>query len=439
MQKRKTIWFDHIKQMFCLGVISVVLGVLLLTLVFCIPTDSVKRHVYSSADRIFVDLSEESGMSLRRYIMEYREIFTDAIMVQNAFEKIQGKNPYEHAMWVYHLDLDENVWTPEATLKYLSENGDSSIMFLHQYSRYWHGYLVYLKPLLMLFSWEQVLWLGAGLQTILTLVLFVTACRVKHPEVGIAVVIGLLFMKPALMLSSLAMSICWPITLAALFLILLRHDRLEKKEHYPEFFFMIGIVVAYFDFLTYPIVTLGFPLCAFFLMNREEKLKRNVGRTIIYSGCWALGYVSMWASKWILADLTLQSGTIKSAFSSILGWTEAIGGRPRISGGLYVIMLNLQEYKFWIYPVLAGVLVLFDIVAFVRASRRVSIKRAAVCSVPYLLTACLPFVWYIVVQHHSGLHIAFTFRIISVAALALGAAGLSLMRIRKEETAEVED
>ena len=434
MQKRKTIWFDHFKRMFCLGIVSVVLGVLLLTLVFCIPTDTAKKHVCASIDRIFVDLSEESGMNLRKYIMEYREAFTDAIMVQNAFEKIQGKNPYEHAMWVYHLDLDENVWTPEETLKYLSEGGDSSNLFLHQYSRYWHGYLVYLKPLLLLFSWEQVLWLGAGLQVLLTVALFVTACKVKHPEVGIAVAIGLLFMKPALMLASLAMSICWLLTLAVLFLILLRHDRLEKKERYPELFLMIGIMAAYFDFLTYPVVTLGFPLCVFFLINKEEKLKRNVGRTVIYSGCWALGYVAMWASKWVLADLTLQSGTIKSAFSSILGWTEAVGGRPRISGGFYVIALNLQEYKLWIYPVLAGVLVLLDIAVFVWAGRRASFKRALVCSVPYLLIACIPFAWYIVVQHHSGMHIAFTFRIISVAALALGAVGLSLIRLGKEET-----
>lgn len=436
MQKRKNIWFDHIKQMLCLGIISVVLGVLLLTLVFCIPVDSVKKHVYVSMGRIFVDISEESGLSLQRYIMENREAFTDAIMVQNAFERIPEKNPYEHAMWVYHLDLDENVWTPEATLNYLSEGGNSSKLFVHQYSRYWHGYLVYLKPLLLLFSWEQVLWLGAGLQMILTLALLITACKVKYPEVGIAVVIGLLFMKPVLMLVSLAMSICWLITLAVLFIILLRHDWLEKREHYPELFLMIGIMVAYFDFLTYPVVTLGFPLCALFLMNREEKIKKSVGRTILCSGCWALGYVSMWASKWVLADLTLRTGTIKSAFSSILGWTEAIGGRPRISGGFYVIGLNLQEYKFWIYPVLVSVLVLFDIVAFVWTSRRTSFKRAVVCSVPYLLISCIPFVWYTVVQHHSGMHIAFTFRIISVAALALGAIGLRLMRIGKEGTAK---
>lgn len=81
-------------------------------------------------------------------------------MNQNAIEKIDGRNPYEHAMWAYHMDLNDTAWTPEVSVKYLSGNGDTSAMILHQNSRYWHGYLVYLKPLLLLFTWEQILWIG---------------------------------------------------------------------------------------------------------------------------------------------------------------------------------------------------------------------------------------------------------------------------------------
>lgn len=438
MQKKKTTWLIHIRQMLCLGILSVALGVLLLTLVFCIPVETVKRHVIESSDSLLADASEETGIGIQGYIRKNRETFTDAIMVQNAFERIEGKNPYEHAMWMYHLDLDEEVWTPEATLKYLSEGGASEGMFLHQYSRYWHGYLVYLKPLLLLFHLEQLLWLGAGLQVLLTLALLLLTYKVRHPEVGFAVIIGLLFMKPILMLVSFDLTVCWLITLAALFIILLCHRRLVERELYPEFFLMIGILVAYFDFLTYPVVTLGFSLCAFFLMQGKDKftagVRVGVGQMLTYSACWALGYVSMWASKWVLADLTLRTGTIKSAFSSILGWTEAIGGRPRFSGGFYVIGLNLGEYDSLIYPVMAVLLLLFDIAVFVWAWRRASMKSAVVCCVPYLFIACLPFAWYIVVQHHSGLHIAFTFRNIGVAGLALGAAGFSLLRLGKKET-----
>jgi hypothetical protein len=37
---------------------------------------------------------------------------------------------------------------------------------------------------------------------------------------------------------------------------------------------------------------------------------------------------------------------------------------------------------------------------------------------PVVLTAAIPFVWIIAVQHHSALHARFTFRILSVAAAA---------------------
>lgn len=437
MQDRRTTWFGHIRQMLCIGIISVILGVLLLTLVFCIPVNTMISHVGASVDAIIQDASEISVGWLERYIFEKKETFTDAIMVQNAIEKIDGKNPYEHAMWAYHLDLNDTTWTPEVSVKHLSGNGDTSVMFLHQYSRYWHGYLVYLKPLLLLFTWEQILWIGAGLQVILMLTVLAVSVWKKRPQVGIAMLVGLLFMKPLMMMVSLAMTVCWLITLAVMLVILLKHDWLEQKDHYPELFLMTGILVAYFDFLTYPVVTLGFPLCVYFLIKKEGKLKESVVRMAAYSASWALGYVSMWAMKWILADVTLHTGTIKSAFSSILGWTEAIGGRPRFSGGFYVISLNLQEYSSWLYPALMVALILFDVVSFVYACQKTTWKRAAVCSVPYLLIACVPFAWYILVQHHSGLHIAFTFRIISVAALALGSVGLGLLRLGRQEKAGV--
>ncbi len=436
MRERKISWLDHIRKMFCMGAASVVLGTLLLTLVFCLPTESVRRHVFTSVERIVTDGSQESARGLKGYLQQNKETFTEAIMVQNAFEDFPDRNPFEHAMWVYHLDLDETLWTPEISLKYLSQGGDVSAMYERQYSRYWHGYLIYLKPLLLLFTWEQLLWVGAVFQVLLTAATLLAAWRTGHPEVGLALLIGVLFMKPILMLTSLAMTVCWVITLAAVLLILLRFHWLEEKELFPELFLMIGVAVAYFDFLTYPIVTLGFPLCTLFLIKRSGGLKEQAGRMIACSFSWVLGYVAMWASKWVLADLTLHTGTIKSAVSSILGWTEAIGGRPRFNGGFYVIGLNLQEYSSWIYPAMAILLAVFDAAAFVVAVRRSSLKRALGCCVPYLMTACLPFAWYIVVQHHSGLHVPFTFRIVSVAAMAMGAAGLRLLAVKQGRAGE---
>ena len=70
-------------------------------------------------------------------------------------------------MWAYHYDLEEDVWTPEQSLKALGEEWNTDNMHLHEYSRYWHGYLVYLKPLLAVFTWHQVVVIGIVLQVVM--------------------------------------------------------------------------------------------------------------------------------------------------------------------------------------------------------------------------------------------------------------------------------
>lgn len=406
---------------------SALLGTLLLVLVFCLPVGTMNRHVAESVDAMIKEADEipESGFS--NYIWTERETYTDAIMVQNAIERLEGKNPFEHAMWMYHNDLEEEFWTPEASLKAYCAGEDTDNMYLHEYSRYWHGYLVYLKPLLMIFTWKQLMIMGVVLQLLMMAVVICLAVKKKQSGVAVALVIGFLFMKPILVLISLTMSVCWIITLAALAYMLLWNDRLLEKEHYPEFFLITGIVTSYFDFLTYPVVTLGFPLCTYFLINRRNTVKEILQRIIGYSVCWGIGYAGMWAMKWVIADLTLHTGTIRDALWSIIGRTESIGGRPRLNGGIYVIGLNLQEYDRLIYPTMAAVLIITSLALIVAACRRVGTGKTLKGLVPFAITFCIPFVWIIAVQHHSALHARFTFRIIAVAALAIGCMGIQAL------------
>ena len=54
--------------------------------------------------------------------------------------------------------------------------------------------------------------------------------------------------------------------------------------------------------------------------------------------------------------------------------------------------------------------------------------------VPVVLTAAIPFVWIIAVQHHSALHARFTFRILSVAAaVAITFIVLNVKQAKKQQ------
>ena len=433
----RTCILAHMKKMIILLLGSAVLGVMLLTLVFCIPEKFMKGNVISSVDRMIPN--EDEGSAFLQYIRRERETYTDVIMVQNAVDRVEGKSSFEHAMWVYHYDLEEDIWAPEETLKVLHENWDTSRMFLHEYSRYWHGYLVYLKPLLMIFSWQKIIVLGVLVHAILMIAIFILSVHKKNPGIGIAMLIGFFFMKPVLVVASLAMSVCWGITLTALLCMLLYHNRFEQQRLYPEAFLMIGILTAYFDFLTYPAVTLGFPLCAYFLLKKRGDLKQNLGRGIGYSTSWGIGYVGMWGMKWVIADLILHTGTIKDAVWSIIIRSEVIGGRPRLNGGWYTISLNLQEYGGKVYFAAAVLIAVLTFIALVFACRALSPRQIMAETVPYVLIFCIPFVWIIAIQNHSALHGRFTFRIISVAAVAVCCAGISFIRAVRERNGAILD
>lgn len=421
-----------LKHMIVLLAGSALTGTLLLVLVFCIPTGHIRNHVVQSVDRMLVSEEALPDNAFLRHIMENKEDYTDSIIVQYAFEKIPGKNAFEHAMWAYHYDLKDEIWAAEDSLRAVLAGSDTSGMYLREYSRYWHGYLLYIKPLLLILSWEQLVWLVLIVQMALLAAVVATAVRRKCFGVVPAMVGGLLLMKPELMAVSLTMSVCSLITLIAVLFMLLKADWLREKNYYPEFFLCIGILTAYFDFLTYPVVTLGFPLCVYFLLSDRERIVSAAKRIVGYSFCWAVGYAGMWASKWVIADVTLGTGTIKDALWNVIGRTEAIGGRPRMNGGFYVISLNFQEYDSVIYAVIAVVLAILVVGALVWALCAKTSSRALLETlIPFLIIGIIPLAWIVVVQHHSALHARFTFRILGVTAMALCCIGIQCSKMIK--------
>ena len=170
--------------------VSAVVGTILLVLVFLLPVGPMRKNVEKSVGDMLKTGDEIPEDAFSQYLWKNRETYTDAIMVQNAIERLSDKNAYEHAMWMYHYDLEEDVWTPEDSLKSFCESHENvNNMYLHIYARYWHGYLLYLKPLLLLFSWQHVVWLELAVQIALMIWVLVTAiqkakCRCRSRDSG---------------------------------------------------------------------------------------------------------------------------------------------------------------------------------------------------------------------------------------------------------------
>lgn len=401
---------------------SVIAGSLLLALAYCLPVEPARAHVENSLYEMVEAEDDPGGDAWRKKIIGLKDNFTDCLMVQNALERVAGKNLWEHVIYVYHYDLgNEPTWMTEKSLAVFSRQGSEG-MYLREYSRYWHGYLVYLKPLLMCMSWKNVETFLLVFQVILLLAVLGLSCYRKNPCLGLGIVCAFLFMKPLQIWFSLTLSDCWAIALAAVIILLLFYDKLEKKNWREELFLLTGILTAYIDFLTYPIVTLGVPLCVWLVLSLETcgGWREQLRRAFWNCACWAVGYVGMWGMKWVVADITCQAGTLRNAAWAVIFRTEPLDGyNSAFSGVSRTFRAVLQQYDSAVYGIGFGVVAAAALVSVALCLVKARSANWAVTIVCLAFAALLPIGWLTVTQNHTAIHCDYTFRIAGVTIMAL--------------------
>ena len=414
----------RIKNTLITLICSVILGTLLLVGIFCLPVESAREHVRESLYDMIEIRDDEAGNPFRKWIVECKENFTDALMVQNALEKVEGKNPLEQAMYVYHYDLQdeaETTWlTEESLVTFLQEGSEG--LHLREYSKYWHGYLVVLKPLLMCMSWKQMEIFLVIVQILLMFSVIALSFYQRKPYVGLGVLYAFLFMKPVRIWVSLAMCVCWNITLLAVLAELLFYEKLEKRNLWEEIFLIIGILTAYMDFLTYPIVTLGIPLCIYLIMHLDTHMKfwKKLLQAFWICACWAVGYIGMWGMKWVVAELTCKTGTLRNAVWSIISRTEPLDGYGSVFTGSYrTLQAVLQQYDSVFYRIAFWILAAVTVIAVVWCLMKARDKEWGMTIFCLGIVALFPFVWLFLTQNHTAIHCIFTFRIMGVSIMAL--------------------
>jgi len=76
-----------------------------------------------------------------------------------------------------------------------------------------------------------------------------------------------------------------------------------------EVFLVIGMLTAFFDLFTAPLITLGLPLLMLFLVREsvqeEYGMRTGVVDTVKFGAIWAVGYASSWASKWFIGSAVI--------------------------------------------------------------------------------------------------------------------------------------
>lgn len=383
---------------------SIVLGLLLLTLVFLLPDD-----------RVFYNFSTSVG-ALERFDVNYNQIydydgskldtFTEALMLKAAStpQPPTGENVFQRAMRVYILEGRE----AQHGLKFYEYDWNGKSYSCDSYERYWHGYLVFLRPLLYVFTYQDILYINIVLQLVLIFfLLYQVQKRLREYLIPFAALFILCL--PVSILLCLDYSICFYIYILSSLLIIIYNKKVEK--YYMFMFLVIGIITVYMDFLTWPLITLGIPLMVFFIVATKENILK---RTLICGVSWGFGYLGMWAGKWICASLILGDNIILDALNQI-GLRVSNEDVDNHFNAIDAIGKNLGMYGKKTILMMLFLCICWSLLQLRKGMTKIKVQEMlSVC-----IIMLMPFAWYIILTNHSYLHPYMTWRILNISLFAM--------------------
>lgn len=396
-----------VKFVLCWLILICVFAISVISVSF-IPRVSITENVNESASTF-----EQEGLYPVSFGNKYsslsflgRDQYTDCLMINLAVSS-ESDQALKDAILnpCYKGEYQIEEWPDN-----LRKLADGQLQPDTNYDWYWHGYLVVLKPLMLIFNYNQIRWFNCILMGIL-FVIFLSLIRKRLGNASVLVTLGIvLLMHGETIPYTMQYASVFFVALIFSILLLKFKSYFAKDNNDCLAFFVIGAVTVYLDFLTTPIVTLGIPVIFWLLSDASEHKWKKV---IMLSIMWGLGYALFWISKWGLCALTFDSSVLENAVAHADKWSgnDITHGRLFMTVGVVKKYLALIWAMNWIWAIL---------VAAVGMCVLPKCKNWFKDNAWLLLVALMPFAWSLVLVNHNYEHFGFTWRNISVALLAIG-------------------
>lgn len=209
---------------------------------------------------------------------------------------------------------------------------------------------------------------------------------------------------------------------------LLHHQKKVLFQQNSIYFFtLIGILTAYFDFLTYPLVSYGIPMILYLLLlnqlNQLSKKSICIYKIMANGIGWSIGYGGMYIGKWLIswiltgyntwADATMEAANRMSMQKIDSGTITNIPLWKVITNNFNVI---LHDPIF----VILMIILITSIVSIYKSSLEASSYQHTYLQFALAIISVTPFIWYIVLSNHSYIHCWFTYRELSIFIFAIG-------------------
>lgn len=387
-------------------------GCLLLILVNMLPKERIRLNIENSV-ALFEFQGDYPYMGVKEtaYAMDN---WTEAVLLD----------------MYYTADSERPIYSAFVTTEYRPENstGVQRLMTLVQdkkwessdrllpRSSYWLGYGIFLRPLLYMFNYSQCrMLLNVVAYAALMLIVGVIGKRLNwYTAVGFGTIMAI-FHYYVLSLQYTLGIFCVLIAFAAILYILYA----KKEISYLYLMFVVGILTAYFEWLSIPLITFGLPVLIALSkksQNGENKFS-ELFNCVWQSGIgWCLGYGIMILAKNVAAMTVIGS----DAWTYFVERLTADSANAMTLKDFVKAVLNLFYCVFpfsflggnWERLLLIGIVVLACILIVIRR------KQNRARNVMLAIVGVSPMVWYAMFPGHVT-HVGIEFRTLMIMYLAV--------------------
>lgn len=389
---------------------------LTLTIVCALPSKAITSNIKDSIPLLIEEGDyPRLGSKLKNYQLDN---YTDSIML-NVNNNIDRSTPFLSAIKavIYWDGNDSQVATLESQI-------NNNKLATGQYARYWHGYLVFIRPLLLFSTYSDIrIIYGLVFSLLITIVIVLFSKKISL-AVSIAFAASLASINFFIVQFSLQFSSVYFVAFITIIYILLMSN--YDSEKMAIIFFVIGACTCFVDLLTAPLITFGLPAITLLIcrkqVNQKSTFKNDLLFIIIIGLSWVAGYTLLWLSKWIIASIVLQKDVLAEGLFKIFERTGGVipekfdSGTPLVFISVYRNLLELFHYFNSVFWFLLFIIPGLFIVTFVFWHKNFLMLSM---SLQLVLIATLPYIWFVVASNHSAIHDFFTYRIQAVTIMAI--------------------
>lgn len=395
---------------------AVTLAVLfvLLLVAYALPGGPVRHNLVASAQTIQQEGLYPEFFGFKLFQMDN---YTDTIMLFEAASADES-DPLTAMMTntTYNVENFETMADDLQTYLTARAAGEALPDSLQpfSYARYWHGYLIWLRPLLCLMPYGGV----RVVQMIVLAALLVVTLVGLNRQAGGRAVLWFLASQLAVTVFFVPRQVqfftCFMIAYAGCAWVVAKP---RGPRQMAVALVVLGVCTAFCDLLVTPILTLGLPM-AVWLVTLPQRLcasPRQCAMVVSGSLCWGFGYAGCWAFKWVLAGLVTGQNVLGDALhqAEVRTSADTWHGIELTWGNIFRFVVDTLSSHGLLWPLL-----LFAVLAAALFALCVRSRAALGRALPLGLTALMAPVWLAVLRTHSIQHGWFTWRSLGVTLFA---------------------